>query len=544
MPQLPREMVQRKLQTVSALDKEFSFWEDHFLDMATYLLPRRYDWLKDSTTPGPRTSVTVNKNIYDSTGTKAARKLSAGLMGGMTSPARPWFNLNLVGHDQRSPEPQPVRAYLDSAQKLIFEVLAGSNFYTTLASLYLDLCVFGTSCFLLYEDDVDVVRCYLSPVGEFRLAQDSRRHVDTVCRTLKMTVTQIVARFGVQECSRQVQEAYARGGERLQEVHTVLHLIEPNDQREEFLGPEYAYREFYWEKASADGQVLSLTGFQETPILAPRWDLVGNDVYGNSPGMDALPDVKQLQHETLRKAQALDKLVNPPLQVDAALRQQPALVPGGISYVPSSSTTGIKPLYTVNPPIGEMTRDIQELRISLRETFYNDLFEMISQIPTVRSATEIDARQEEKLVLLGPTLERFENEVLEPVVMRVFMILLRRGMLEPPPDEVVQSGFRPRYTSILSAAQRAANSGALERFMQIVGSLGATFPEVLKVPNVEELLREYADQLNVPAIALRTRREVAEAIAQEQAMVQQQQEALVGQQLAQAAKTMSETGGG
>ena len=56
-----------------------------------------------------------------------------------------------------------------------------------------------------------------------------------------------------------------------------------------------------------------------------------NDVYGASPGMDALGDCKQLQHQQRRKGQAIDYQVTPPLQVPG----QHKLVdyaPGGITF--------------------------------------------------------------------------------------------------------------------------------------------------------------------------------------------------------------------
>ena len=80
--------------------------------------------------------------------------------------------------------------------------------------------------------------------------------------------------------------------------------------------------------------MLRVSGFHDWPVMTTRWDVQGNDPYGRCPGMDALGDIKQLQQETRRKAQAIDKMVNPPLLADVQLKNQPmSLLPGGTTYV-------------------------------------------------------------------------------------------------------------------------------------------------------------------------------------------------------------------
>ena len=544
MPQLNRTIADRKMRTIKALDREFEQWRNHYLSLAEYILPRKYTWLSDSAAMGRRDrSEHVSKKIIDSTGTRAARKLAAGMMGGLTSPTRPWFRLNLQGQSAQTEEPLVIRQYLDEVQKIIQLVMASSNFYLTLASTYLDLGVFGTAAFVIYEDEEHIIRCYPSPMGEFRIAQDSRRMVNTFSRTFRMTVDQIVTRFGIENASQKVQEAYRKGGERLQEESTICHLIEPNDEREEFMGPDARFREFYWEKKENSGLFLEYAAYPDKPMMVPRWDLTGMDVYGTSPGMDCLPDIKQLQQETIRKAQGIDKMVNPPMQADAAIKNfgTPAPVPGGITYVPSGTSIGVKPLYEVNLPVGELRNDIMELQVVIKETFYNDLFDMISQLQTVRSATEIDARQEEKLVLLGPVLERFENEVLDPSVMRIYSILEKRQMLPDPPAALGNQGIEIRYTSILAEAQKAIGVGSLERFLQMIGNMAQLFPGVTHLFDENEFAREYADQLNVPAVALRSRDEVAKRIQGEQQQQQQQMALEQGAIAAGAAKDIAQS---
>ena len=83
-----------------------------------------------------------------------------------------------------------------------------------------------------------------------------------------------------------------------------------------------AYGSYYFEQGADDNKLLRESGFKSFPAVVPRWGLSGGDIYGNSPGMEALGDIKQLQHEQLRKAQGIDYQTKPPLQVPAHLKNR------------------------------------------------------------------------------------------------------------------------------------------------------------------------------------------------------------------------------
>ena len=193
-----------------------------------------------------------------------------------------------------------------------------------------------------------------------------------------------------------------------------------------------------------------------------------------------------------------------------------------------------------------MTADIRDVQLRIRETFFNQLFNMISQLDTVRSATEIDARREEKLVLLGSVLERFENEALDPAISRIFSIMERAGMLPEPPEEIADSEIQIQYVSILSQAQRAVAAAPTERWLGLIGNLAAVAPEALQVADMEELVRNYGLAIGVEAKNMRTREEVAEINAAAQKKAQMDEMAATVPVLADGAKTLSETevGGG
>jgi hypothetical protein len=523
-------------------------WWNHWREIADYLLPRRYRWL---VTPNdPSRGASTNNKILDSTATVAHRVLGSGMMSGITSPSVQWFKLTVPDSAEEQDQSNPVTRWLAEVQQRMLRVMSESNFYPAMAQLYMDLGGFGTACGIIYEDYDDVIRCYNPCAGEYYFANSSKGKVDTVAREFTMTIRQMIQEFGKEALSDQLQAMAAddRGGQMEQEI-SIGHLIEPNVGGDYPVAKRFKWRETYWEVGRERERVLRSRGFNEFPALCPRWDLVGNDAYGSSPAMVALGDIKQLQQETKRKAQAIDKMVNPPLMADVQLKNQPASVlPGGVTYINNLATNaGMKPIYTVLPPVQELMQDIKEIQERIKVIFFNDLFMMFQNLQAEpRSAAAVDARREEKLVMLGPVLERFENEALDPAIDRIFGIMLRGGLLPPPPPELHGAFVKVQYVSMLAEAQRATGTAAIERVLATAGNLAGVDPTAMDVINVQECLQEYALLLAVNPKLIRSDAEVL-AIQQKRAQDAQAQQAMqAGMAAVQGAKTLSQTdvGGG
>lgn len=516
----------------------WSLWRE----VAQYYLPKRYVWLQSS--KDQRAKEAKNPYILDSTGTMAARVLASGMMNGITSPSRPWFKLRIAGFDD---EGDAVSVWADEVVRRMLLVMAESNFYNALATLYLDLVVFGSAACLIYEDDESVIHCYNPALGEFYLGQSHRLRVDSFAREFKQTVRQIISRFGEENVSAQIRQKWEKGGADALHSYDICHLIEPNRDDDKSVPNSFAYKETYWLKGETKSEVLAVRGFNELPGIFPRWELTANDSYGTGPGMQGLPDVIQLQQETKRKAQALDKMVNPPIVADIQLEHRPtALMPNGITYVAGQNNVGAKPLYQVQAPLQEITEDIAMVQRRIRETFHNDLFNMISQLDTVRSATEVDARREEKLVLLGSVLERFENEALDPAINRIFSIMSRQGLLPEPPPEIEGEQIEIQYVSILSTAQSAVSAAPTERLLGLIGNVAPLAPQSAQLLDWDTVLRDYGKDIGVQAKAFRSQEDL-DAERQENAERLEAQEAAVqGKELVDGAKVLSETdvGGG
>ena len=536
-------------------------WWTHWRELADYFLPRRYRWIVTPNMMGRGSP--INQHILDSTGVICARNLAAGLVSGKSSPTRPWFRLRVGKID--STQTSPVSLWLSECERLLYLIFSESNFYNCIATFYYDLVVFGTAALLIYEDFDNVINCYNPCAGEYYVDIDGKYRPCIFYREFTMTVDAVVDRFGIDNVSDNVRKMYqeTNGANRTREL-IIAHAIEPNDDgnASKFgFASRWKFRECYWEwggSASPQGGgvaekgFLERKGYHEQPAIIGRWDLVSNDAYGRSPGMDGLPDQKQLQLESRRKAQAIDKMVNPPLVADVQLKNQPAsLLPGGITYVSGYSASG-KPgfssVYDTKFPVNEITEDLNEVRGRLAKTFFNDVLMTASQFETRSNVTamEWDMRKSESMVLLGPALERIDFEVLGPTINRVFAIASRSGILPPAPAEIQGQMINVDYMSMLQQAQEAAASGGIERLLQITGNIAALDQGILAKIDFDYTLDKYSHLLNNDPRLMRTD-EAAEAIRQQQQKAAADAQAADNaQKLAQAGQTMSETdvGGG
>lgn len=482
----------------------YSWWV-HWRDLADYMLPRRYRWL--ITANQWNRGSPINQRIIDPTATLAARTLAAGMMSGITSPGRPWFRLSTA--DDAIDNHPDVKVWCADTAKRMQRVMASSNYYTSKAVQYLDLSIFGTAPMIIYEDADKVIRCFNPRAGEYYVAVGKNNTVDTLYRKFTMSVSAMVQEFGVDNVTDDIRKLW-KDRKSLEKEVIVCHAIELNPDWVDGGSPQalsntgvprhFRWRETYWQFGSTEEKVLRVGGFLDQPFACPRWDAEGNDGYGRSPGMDALGDTKQLQVETKRKAQAIDKMVNPPMVGDVGMKNEPAsLLPGAVTYVPNlSGGVGFKPAFTITPPIAELLKDLESIQGRIKSTFFNDLFLMISNLDTVRTATEIDARREEKLIQLGPVLERFDSEGLDPDVNRIFKIMSRRGLLMPMPQVMQGRALKVTYVSVLSDMQRATATSGIERLTQFIGNIAAAKPEALDKIDWDELIDEYADLLHVP----------------------------------------------
>ena len=531
---------------IQVLKRQRNSWEPGWRELSRFVNPKRGQfWIQPN--QGNR-GVQNNGAILDATAQFALRTLVAGLMSGVTSPARPWFRLTIP--DRRIAALAPVKAWFDDCAERMRMVFNAGNLYSALPTMYEELGQFGVGCGILEFDREDVIRVYPQSTGEYWLGIDWRGRVNTIARRFMYSWRQIDERWpdhGDAEVTAKVKTAEADN-----EI-AIMHMIEPNTaiERGRLDWAGKPFRSVYWREGTTTGEFISRKGYSRFPVLSPRWAPIGNDAYSRGPGHDGLPDTRSLQILAKREHNAVDKHVNPPMGGHISLRGSPSsTLPGAMNYFTTQEKgAGMWPLYQTQPgAIEQVSRLVERTRMSVKSAFFADLFLMISDMEGVqpRNQLEISSRREEKMQMLGPVLENLHNELLQPLVQQTFDIMGEHGLFEEPPEELHGYPLDVELISILAQAQKAADLGSIERLFAFAGSIVATKPDIMDKLNADESIDVYADKLGAPAAVVVGDDEVAKMRAA-RAQKQQTADALgATTALVGAGKTLSETevGGG
>jgi hypothetical protein len=528
---------------LEALRSERSSFIPLWRELSDYHLAHRGRFLTSDRNKGYKR----NTKQINNTSRMSARTLASGMMSGITSPARPWFRLG-TGESSLD-DIQAVKTWLHEVQQIMYKVFSHSNVYNSLHQLYAELGVFGTAAMGVYHDFENVIWCKPYTVGSYMIGLNAQNISDTFYREYEISVAQCIKQFGIDNVSDSVKQLWEKGN--TEAWIKIVHAVEPNDDRDNIspLARNKAYRSVYYEKSAGtkEGQskFLRESGFDDFPVLTPRWDVTAEDIYATDcPGITALGDTKALQLAERRKYQAIDKMVNPPLQGPSSLKNKlngNTVGPNDIVWHEQSSE-GLRSIYDFRPDLGALNNEILNVEDRVKRGFYEDLFLMLANTDRRQiTAREVAEKHEEKLLMLGPVLERLHTELLDPLIDRTFNILQQNGVLPPPPPELQNRELNVEYVSVLAQAQRLVATGAVDRLVGFVGQASQLWPEARHKVNINQGIDEYAESLGVDPALVRSDDEVA-AMMQADAQAAAQQQAMVNaQQGADIAKTASET---
>lgn len=511
-----------------------------YRDIARYLTPRRGRFIHTDRNKGGNRQ----HSILDSTGTYALNILQAGMMSGATSPARPWFRLAIPDKDRM--DYGPVKIWLNDVTLLMRDIFARSNTYRMLPGMYRELGAFGTGADFVDSNFDNVIHHHPMTIGEYRISTDDLGYVDTLYRKFDMTVAQVVRKFGYENCSMRTRNLWDNFN--YDAWVTIVHATEPRRERnpKKRDAVNMPFSSCYFEEGTEEQgkPFLSESGFEEFPFLVPRWDVIGGDIMGSSPGMDALGDLKQLQHEQMRKGQGIDFQTRPAMQAHGQMKGNEAnMLPGGVTYFEQPGQgVGLSQSFRSELRLDFLLQDIEDVRSRIKQCFHSDLFLMLANDNRSGiTAREIAERHEEKLTMLGPVLERLHDEMLSPLIDITFSKMVRAGILPPPPEELQGVDLNVEFVSMLAQAMRAAGIGSIDRLLGTVGAVMQFKRDAIDKLDTDTMIDKYGDMLGVDPDLIVANDEVA-IIRQNRAQAQAQaQQMAAAQQMAMTAKTMSET---
>lgn len=488
-------------------------WDTHYQELADYMLPRKADIVRKRSRGEKRMEF-----IYDGTALQAVDLLSASLHGMLTSGSTPWFHLNMKDVDISRDD--DVQEWLEDSSNRMIQAFNQSNFETEVHEMYVDLVVFGTGCMFIEMDNGNL-RFSTRHISEFYVQENQFGIVDTVFRKYKSPVRQVIQRFGFDNVTDYIRKKFEdKPDEEIEILHAVLPRINRDPDKRDNKNMPYA--SFYIDVES--GKLLSESGFEELPYIVPRFLKATGEVMGRSPAMSALPDVKMLNLMSKTIIQAAQKQIDPPLLVpDDGFIMPVRTQPGGLNFYRAGTRDTITPLQAgANIPIGLSMEE--QRREAIRSTFYVD--QLLSGGSPNMTATEVIQRQEERMRVIGPVLGRLMNEMLRPLIDRVFGLMLRQEMLALPPESLQGRDIDIEYVSPLARAQKSTSLNGTIKALEVLLPLAQSFPVGDHI-DPDGLVRHITEALGVPKTTLRSQREVDETrqqrAAQEQEMMQRQQ---------------------
>lgn len=499
------------------LDTDRSTFIPQWRDLAENFLPRRARFQITDNNKGDRR----NNKIIDSTPVFSARTLRSGMMGGVTSPARPWFRLTTP--DPELAEFGSVKEWLDLVTRRMGTMFLRTNLYQNLPIMYGDIGIFGTHALLVEEDFNKVMRFFAFPLGTYWIACDHNGTVNVFMREFRMTVRQLIDKFARQSdgkidwsnISLHVKALYDSAN--LEVWVDVCHVIMPNQDYNpsSARSKDKKFSSCYYEKGTTTSsqssydkgdiadKYLREMGYDYFPVLCPRWETSEGDAYGTDcPGMVALGDAKALQVLQKRGMQAVEKMINPPMVADSSLRQsKTTILPGDTTWV-EGETDGKKkfrPAHEINPRMQEFLLLVQDHQERIKRALFADLFLLTAESDRRDvTAREIEERHEEKFLVLGPVLEQL-SQVLDQLIDIAFTIMLRQGLIPPAPEELQGQELKVEYVSVMAQAQKLAALGGIERFTQYVGNLAEVTqdPSIWDKVNRDNLIDHYGDIVSI-----------------------------------------------
>ena len=504
-----RKLAAELKNNLSRLMEKRSTWESHWQEIADLMLPRKAEITKERARGDKRST-----QIFDATGIHSLELLAASLHGMLTSSANRWFSLRYK--EAALNENDEAREWLEDSIDKMYLGFARSNFQQEIFENYHDLIAFGTSCLMVEEDEDDIVRFSARHIKEIYIEENKKGLIDNVYRKFKLTADQAIQKFGVENVSKEIITKHKTHP--YDEVE-ICHVVRPRSiyDRSKQDKKNMKFQSIYFEHGT--DHIISIGGFNENPYVVSRYLKSSTEIYGRSPAMNSLPDVKVLNKMVEHGLKAAAKQIDPPLLVpDDSMLAPVRMTPGSLNYYRSGSRDRIEPL-NINQNTSVTLNAENARREAIARMFHVDQLQIQSN--RTMTATEVVQRNEEKMRILGPVMGRIQSELLEPMINRVFLIMLRNRLFAEAPAILANQEIDIEYVSPMALAQKGQELQNVMRGLELFGSLAQTMP-VMDYIDENGLVKQLVQTLGLPARMIKSDKQV-QAIRMERQEAQQQQ---------------------
>lgn len=502
-----------------------STYESVWQDISNYVIPARGNF-NITETPGSNSS---RKNVYDTTVEQSNVLLASSLYGGLTNPSTKWFELGTMVDVSWE-----TLKWLELSSNYLLKIFnsAESNFALQAHEFFLSLCSYGTAAMFI-EDDIDSVKFSTIHLSEIFVLEDKSGKIDTVFRKFVMTLRQMVQMWGVENLHPKLVDRLEKG---LDDKVNILHSVAPKEDSD-MIGEGFTHVSTYIDLDRS--HIISKGKFNGLPYVVARFSKLTGEIYGRSPAWSAMPNVKMVNAMKASQLKATQLQAQPPLMIadDGVFNPKSigpnSVIVGGLSmdYVPK-----IQPLNMgSNVQLTELA--IQNVQKMIRDSFYIDAF--IFREGPMMTATEARLRQQEQLRLLAPHIGRIQSEFLQPLIVKVFNIVINMGILGDVPEELASVDYDIEYVSPLALLQKSTDVQAIQNLIANIVPLAQVNPGALDIMNFDAIVKKMAMDLGVPMMVLRSDEEIKSIREQQQQMQMIQQGLQAGEQISNINKNLS-----
>ncbi|CAK0777982.1 Phage tail protein [Azospirillaceae bacterium] len=486
------ERTRKILQRYASACAQRSIWEAHWQECCDFALPLSAGFTQ-RLVPGERR---VDR-LFDGTAPDAVEQLAASLLASLTPPWSRWFGLN-PGPDLKPEERQTAAPLLEKITTAAHNHLDRSNFAVEMHQCLLDLVTCGTASLLVEESapgEISCLRFTAAPLSEVVLEEGLEGRLNVTFRRTALTLEQFQQRFGAEALPESALKAALKADDpnlRLSVVEAVI----PD-------GPAYRYMALLAsENVAGVGvddrpRLLTEGRFGQSPFINFRWMKAPGEIYGRSPVMKALPDIKTVNKVVELVLKNASIAVTGMWQADDDGVLNPAtirLTPGTI--IPKAvGSAGLTPLS--NPARFDVSQlMLDDLRRRIRHAL---LIDQLGPVAGSRmTATEVVTRSAEMARLLGATYGRLQSELLTPLILRILAILRRRG--ECPDIAVDGRLIEIQHRSPLAQAQAQRDVEATLHWLETAAGLG---PEALAIIDAPAAARWLGNAFGAPPTLFR-----------------------------------------
>lgn len=527
---IAKEMIDKQ----AKLEADLATYHSHCEEVSKYVIPRLDEFFNSKKTPGEKRT----QYQYDSTAPLALDRFASIIESLIVPRGQLWHGLE--PEDEALQDDHEAMVWYEKVRNYLFKLRYGadSNFAPQMNEVFSSMGAFGTGVLITEERANKWMRYKSSHIKEHFFQENSDGIIDSNWRKYELTARQAIQKFG-DNVSEAIKKAYEKEPNR---KFPFLHCVIPNSDRKPYmLGPSsMAFSSFH---IDVEGKMLvqSPGGYRKFPFIVARYVTSPNEIYGRSPAMTALAEIKMLNQMRKTDIKARHLAVDPPnLAANEASIRKFNLKPNAMNYgtLDMAGNPLVRP-YQTGARFDSSNDANQESRKMINDIFLVTLFQILIESPEM-TATEVLARQQEKGDLLSPIGGRLENEFSGKLIEREIDVMAAAGLFDddgplPMPKSVRDSGgaYSINYTSPMARYRMSGEAAGAEKTIQSLIPIAQIDPTVYDMIDFAEYAKIIAKAAGAPMRIMRSMEEVKamqqqKAEAQQMAMLSQAAPAIAG----------------